>query len=308
MNRIDVDLAVAALSSTQHGVWNRRQALAAGMSGSAIDRRVRSGRWLRLDTAVYADAAVPATWQRSVMAAVLAEREAVASHRAAGVLHRLEGIRCGRPEITVPAGAHARGRTARVHRGVDVARTKVDGIPCVTIGQVFVDLAQVVTEDRLRTALVRRTSEDRWVLDAVRDRYCKLAPRGGRNLRPLRAVLDCFGAGELPTETELERKLRHLVDEPGVPPVRWQAPFPGRAAGSQRVDGLIDEWRLVLEADGRAWHTRVDDFERDKRRDAEAAAAGYQTLRYTWRQLTAEPDWCLATLLATGAARSSVAA
>ena len=47
-------------------------------------------------------------------------------------------------------------------------------------------------------------------------------------------------------------------------------------------------WALVIEADGRAWHTRVEDFERDRRRDAEAAAAGYLTLRFTHHQLTHE--------------------
>jgi very-short-patch-repair endonuclease len=114
-------------------------------------------------------------------------------------------------------------------------------------------------------------------------------------------------AGDQPTETELERRLRMLVDQPEIPPVRWQAPFPGRAPGRQRVDALIDEWRLVLEADGRAWHTRVEDFERDKRRDGDAAAAGYQTLRFTWRQLTREPDWCWSVLLGAGANRTAAA-
>lgn len=143
------------------------------------------------------------------------------------------------------------------------------------------------------------------MLEATRDRYATLAPRGGRNLRALRNVLDRFGGGTLPSETELERRLRALVEQPEVPPVRWQAPFPGRDPGAQRVDGLIEEWRLVIEADGRAWHSRVEDFERDKRRDAEAAAAGYQTLRFTWHQLSSDADWCWNVLLGTGAARAA---
>jgi very-short-patch-repair endonuclease len=301
----DIDAAIAALSRTQHGAWSRRQALEVGARPSLISRRVERGRWLRLDTAVYGDAAVPPTWHRSVMAAVLAERWAVASHRAAGVLHDLDGVRCGIPEITVPPGAHARGRIARVHRGVDVATTRVEGIPCVTVAQAFIDLAQVLPQKRLQVALAGRANRSPAVLDAVRDRYCQLAPRGGRNLRALRATLERFGAGDLPSETELERLLRTLVDQPEIPPVRWQAPFPGRDPGERRVDGLIEAWRLVLEADGRAWHTRVEDFERDKRRDAEAAAAGYQTLRFTWHQLTAERDWCWAVLTGTGAARAA---
>lgn len=239
------------------------------------------------------------------MAAILAEPWAVASHRTAAVLHHLEGFRQGRPEITIRPGANARGRLSRAHRGVDVRTTHIDDIPVVTLPQVFVDLAQVVGEPRLRKALAEKAGTTPTVLDAVRDRYCALAPRGGRDLRPLRAVLERFGAGDLPTESELEHALRLVLHDPRIPPIRWQAPFPGRVPGSQRVDGLIECWSLVVEADGRAWHTRVDDFERDRRRDAEAAAAGLQTLRFTWHQTTREPTWVRTTVLAVGAHRAA---
>jgi very-short-patch-repair endonuclease len=275
-----------------------------GASSSLIDRRLASGGWLLLDTAVYGDPAVPPTWHRSVMAAVLAETQAVASHRSAAFLHRLLGFRAGRPEITVPPGAHARSRVARVHRGVDVTTTVVDRLPCVTIGQVFVDLAQVVSEERVRRALADRADAGGAVLDAVRDRYAALAPKGGRDLRPLKRVLLRFGAGRLPSPTELEHKLRALASAARLE-VEWEAPFPGREAGPQRVDGLVVDANVVLEADGRAWHTRCEDFERDRTRDANALAAGYPTLRFTWYQLTEEWDWCLATLLATVAHRAA---
>ena len=239
------------------------------------------------------------------MAAILAEPWAVASHRTAAALHQLEGFRRGRPEITIRPGANARGRLALAHRGVDVATTRVDGIPVVTLSQAFVDLAQVVGEPRLRKALADKARTSPAVLDAVRDRYCALAPRGGRNLRLLRAVLERFGAGAAPNESELERVLRLALNDPRIPPIRWQAPFPGREPGTRRVDGLIDPWSLVIEGDGRKWHTRVDDFERDRRRDAEAAAAGLQTLRFTWHQVISEPAWVLATVLAVGSHRAA---
>lgn len=141
------------------------------------------------------------------------------------------------------------------------------------------------------------------MLDAVRDLYCELAPRGGRNLRPLRAVLDRLGAGDLPDESALEQVLRSVLHGPDIPPVHWQAPFPGRSPGARRVDGLIPGWRVIIEGDGRAWHTRVDDFERDRRRDAEAAAAGLLTLRFTWYQLTDEADWVRDVVITTGSHR-----
>lgn len=299
------DLEIAKLSRTQHGAWSRRQALAIPMSPRSIHGRIASGEWLRLDVAVFGHAAAKPTWERSVMAAVLAEPWAVASHRSAAALYNLEDFRPGRPEITIRPGANARGRLAIVHRGVDVRTTFVRGIPIVTLDQVFVDLAQVVGEPKLRAALAAKADERPTLLAAVRDRYCELAPRGGRNLVRLRAVLERFGAGDVPTETQLEAELVKVLRDPRFPPIRWQAPFPGRCAGAQRVDGLIPDWALVIEGDGRAWHTRIEDFERDRRRDAEAAAAGLQTLRFTWYQLRHEAAWVRGIVLDTGTRRAA---
>ena len=239
------------------------------------------------------------------MAAVLAEPWAVASHRSAAVLHGLDGFRPGRPEITVRPGANARGRLAIVHRGVDVRTTSVRAIPCVTVDQCFVDLAQVTGEPRLRTALGELAGRRPQVLDSVRERYVALYPRGGRNLRALRAVLDRFGSGVIPEPSQLERHLRSVMTSPEIPDVGWEAPFPGRKPDRQRVDALIPAWSLVVEGDGRAWHTRVEDFERDRRRDAEAAAAGLLTLRFTWHQLTEEPDWVRDVIITTGSHRAA---
>lgn len=299
------DAAIARLARRQHGVWTRRQAMAAGMSPKMVRVRTDRGDWVILDHGVYAHLASAPTWERSVMAAVLAEPWAVASHQTAAVLHELVGFRQGRPVITIRPGANARGRLALAHRGIDVRTTHVNGIPCVTLDQVFIDLAQSVGERRLKEALSDRAGHDPRLLDAVRDRYCALAPRGGRNLQKLRTVLERFGSGELPSESELERRMRAVFTVPGVPPITWQAPFPGRHPGKRRVDGLIPAWSVVLEGDGRAWHTRVTDFERDRRRDAEAAAAGLQTLRFTWYQLVEEPDWARSILFNVGAHRSA---
>jgi very-short-patch-repair endonuclease len=51
------------------------------------------------------------------------------------------------------------------------------------------------------------------------------------------------------------------------------------------VDALIPDWRLVLEADGRRYHQRIEDFERDRWRDAEAAVHGLHVMRFTHRRL-----------------------
>jgi len=60
--------------------------------------------------------------------------------------------------------------------------------------------------------------------------------------------------------------------------------------------------RLIIEVDGYAFHRTRQAFERDRRRDADHLAAGYRTLRLTWRQLTGEPLAVVARLSAAQAA------
>jgi very-short-patch-repair endonuclease len=44
---------------------------------------------------------------------------------------------------------------------------------------------------------------------------------------------------------------------------------------------------VILECDGRRWHEYR--FEDDRLRDQKLMAAGWLVLRFTWRQLTANP-------------------
>ncbi len=274
------------------------------MTPKAIRVRCDAGEWLRLDHGVYGHVAVPPTWERSLMAAVLAEPWARVSHRAAAALHDLHGYRRGRPEVTLRPNANARGALAIAHRGVDVRSTTVRGIPVVTVAQTFLDLAQISSEAKVAAALSHRAAEDRRILEQVRDRYCELAPKGGRDLRSLKWILSRFGAGAPVGRSTLEQHLAQVLGALSSVGFDLEAPFPGRSPGLQRVDALVPAWALVVEADGRTWHTRLEDFERDRRRDAEAASAGFQTLRFTYHQLVDEPRWVRRILLETGARRT----
>ncbi len=65
------------------------------------------------------------------------------------------------------------------------------------------------------------------------------------------------------------------------------------------------DWRLAVEADGRTWHGRRRDEEKDRRRDAELAAQGIHVMRLTYDMLTEEPDRCRALIVAAGSHRSA---
>lgn len=77
-----------------------------------------------------------------------------------------------------------------------------------------------------------------------------------------------------------------------VPIGRWEA------------DLLWPAERVVVEVDGFAGHSGRLAFERDRRKDGELRTRGYEVVRFTYRQITREPEWVVATLAALLARRS----
>ena len=51
-----------------------------------------------------------------------------------------------------------------------------------------------------------------------------------------------------------------------------------------------------MELDGRAYHVTPEQFERDRRRQNGLMANGWTVLRFTWRDLTEQPDYVIATI------------
>ena len=73
----------------------------------------------------------------------------------------------------------------------------------------------------------------------------------------LRAVLDDrrFDAFQ-PATSELERYLYPVLDSPGIPPYRRQCPLRLDEGIEAVLDAFVDDWLMIVEADGRRWHTR----------------------------------------------------
>jgi hypothetical protein len=107
----------------------------------------------------------------------------------------------------------------------------------------------------------------------------------------LRDVLAERWTGVAPAQSELEVVMYGLLDRSGYRNYVRQAvpPWFERARGGVVVDTLFPEDRVILEGDGRLWHAQLEQFERDRYRDAVASAHGYVTVRVTWRMLTSTP-------------------
>lgn len=287
MTAWELDRAIDRIARRQHGAFSDRQAREAGATSRMTRRRVANGRWMELDDHVYALPSHPGTWQRQCAAATLSIDGAAVSLTTAAALHGLSGFRQGGVHIVVPRGTDHRSRLAKVHESSWPLVTLVDGIRTVTMADTFFQLAGCVDELRLSTAFADAVIAHGRLLPSLFDRYIDLVPARLRGIRSMRALLDAHDIGEIPPTNELERLLDRLLDRvDGLPPRRRQAPLPGWSRGDARVDVLVDDWRLIVEADGRRWHTRFADFERDRWRDNLATSNGYDVIRFTYHQLT----------------------
>lgn len=299
----DLDLAISVIARRQYGTINRRQVFVAGGTDRQIAHRLESGEWIGLDWGVYALSSAPASWRRQVMAAVLSKNRAIVTGSAAGVLHDIAGCRPGRPEITVPRSSSAKSALAVVRRRSDFAtieKVRIGRLPVASIAETLFDLSRTANPVRLEGALddcLVRGAVDLCDLGTVLDRVQGARMRGTKTFR---AVLNDLTSGYVPTASELERMLFRAIDDPRVPPVERQARLPWWPLLPHRVDAVIRAWRLILEADGRTYHTKRKDFERDRQRDNFAVAHGYRVMRFTYRALSTDPEEVLRLVLGAG--------
>ena len=283
------EFRIDTIARRQHGVFSRVQVTGAGGTTAMVHRRLEAGRWLRLMSGVYALPSHPFTWHRSLMAAVLGEQAAVVGGKAAAALHQIDGFPRARPEIVVPRGSNHRNPLATVRERDGVRTTVVDGIPVLTLCDTLFAIAALVPERRTAMALDDSMTHHGLRLVDVQARYLGLAvhPRR-RGMATMRRLIEQRSAAEFSApESTLEHDFYAILDGPGMPRYRRQVTLPW--APEQRVDAMLASAPVILEADSRDWHTRVADFDRDRRRDRLAALHGYLTLRFTHADIRHHP-------------------
>lgn len=232
------------------------------------------------------------TWERRLMTAQLdLGAVSVVSHHSAAVIHRLPDARPGPPELTVPAGA-GRSHRWRVHE-TDLAsddRTMRHGIRVTTLTRTVLDLAAVSQPAAVESLVDNLLADRRLRLGPFTAAVLAHRGRGRRGTAVLATIVDERGPGYVPPASELEALLFGALRAGGFPdPVR-QHVLPARTSAGL-VDAAYPAARLIIEADGRRWHTRVADFERDRRRDIEAGLLGWRVVRFVWDDLVHHPEW-----------------
>ncbi len=306
--RRGVDVAIVRLAAMNGGVVTTAQLRTEGVGRTSIARRVETRFLTRIHKGVYAVAPMVGS-DTPLRAALLAAPDAVASHRSAGVVHGWP-VTAARPEILVGKGAN------HDLAGVIVHETRyLPAIDTATVGEVRVtsparslcDLASVTSPGHLRhlveTALVRRVPAPPELVACHRS----LARRGRRGVVVMRDLLVELLDDEPFPLSRLELELTLALDRRGLGDVRRQFVPPWFDGISGVVDFAAPRSRLIIEADGRAWHTIDQDRARDAERDRRAAKHGWVVLRVGWHEVVHRTESVLDDLVEIVAARSPAA-
>jgi hypothetical protein len=282
------------LSTAQHGLIARRQALKAGMSPGQWGWLARSDDWETVYYGVVRRVGAPRTWEQAEMAGCLSG-DGIASHRAAGVLWRLPEIE-PRLEITIPQ------RRKAVLDGFAVHRTSylqpVDcghrgGIPVTSLARTVIDVSLEVP--RIAPALVNHVLAKRKVpLDLLFNRLKAQGTQGRSGAGELREMLEERRGRKRHVDSELQRRFEEiaregykagLLPEPyfeypvQLPDGRWRYPdvaYPPPAS-------------VGFEAHSYEHHSTLEAFAADVERNLELFGEGWMIVPITGVQLRDPP-------------------
>jgi very-short-patch-repair endonuclease len=298
------ELAATWVATQQLELITAGQLAAVGVGRGIIRRRRRQGTLQLVHQGVYHVGTKLMLPGAVELAAVLACGEgACVRRRSAVVLFGLVDGAVGDVDVVVP-GRNCRSRPGiaveRVAALADIDRGFQDGIPVTSPARTLLDFASVATGDELERAI-----SEAYVLKLVTEKELRAAidRRPGRaGVAALRAELDRVG-GPMWTASKAERLLKELLREADLPMPQTRVKVAGHTA-----DFLWPELRLIVEVDGYQYHGHRYAFERDRRRDQAHKNAGYEVIRFSWRQLNEEPLRVIGVIaMAIGAAQEAAA-
>ena len=268
------------------------------MTDMQIKRRLRTGRWVSAGRGVYRHAASPATPLSRLLAGCIA-CDALASHRSAAALQSIDGYELDRVELLVPWGRKPVIKGARVHRTTQMALAKPvvrNGIPCTGLDRTVLDLATVVSRERLVhtiDAVLRRG------LLRPSDCYAVLVShsrQGRTGCCAFREALDERCGDDPVPLSAWSRMVSDLLVDAGLDRPAMEYRIHDRGILVAQVDLAYPSHRLAIELDSKRWHLNSESFVRDPRRRNALTVAGWTVLSFTWSDYTQRPGQLCATV------------
>jgi hypothetical protein len=257
------------LIADQRGVISLRQALAAGMTASAVKNRVRCGDWQRMQRGVYATFTGTPERESELWAAVLrAGPGAVLSHHTAAERHGLLSRPSQVIHVAVPRDSFPdrRGKIPGVviHQSDAIIGRRHSAMtpPCTRIEDTVLDLIAISpTLDDAYNWICKAIGSRRTTANRLRDALDARPRFPGR--RQVEVAIGEAGGGAL---SWLERRYVGGVERRHGLPVATRQAKVSRPGGNRYLDNLYTDYLVCVELDGVAAHP-ADQQWQDKRRD-----------------------------------------
>jgi hypothetical protein len=274
-------IRILKLAEGQWGLVTRAQLKRNGFGDATVSRWVRTGRLQRLYPRVYVVGHRVLTTEGRLVAALLyAGPDAALSHASAanwwGLLSHLpRSIHVSAPQRrrSVPG--------VYVHRTRRIERVRHRDLPVTPVARTLLDFASAAPPHGLRRAI----AEADYLRLLSLEEIDAVLGRGRPGSAALRRALQRHRPQYARTLSPLEDRLLDLCRSHGIP-----LPEVNVTVAGFKVDALWRNQRVIVEVDGHAAHDSGTAMERDRDRDLGLRAAGYDVLRYTWRQVVQRSD------------------
>ena len=216
----------------------------------------------------------------------------VASHLTGAHLHEMLPRRTGAIEVTTDRCPKRRSGII-IHRAAlePVEIVIIQGIPCTSVARTLIDLCATQPEMLCEIALDAALRMRRKSLEHLRAYVETAQSRSLPGRAVLRALLEQRGDDEALSESEAESIFARAMRKGKLPIGQRQAERPGLRNG--RVDFFYPEQNLVIEIDGRKFHSGRREVKRDKRYDNELNIGSKRVLRLTYDDLVHDEAYTL---------------
>jgi very-short-patch-repair endonuclease len=285
---------IVELGRHQHELVTRPQLLAAGISDKVIRRCRNNGFLDHVAEGLYRLAGAPDTLQGQLRAIQLLVPGAAAYRESAARLLVLPGGGwSAAPEVVAPRNTTNRCLGVALHQTAHLPEadlTVVDGLRATTAERTLCDLASVLGFRRLEWLCQRAIVGGTTTAEELLACFFAFARRGRKGSALMRVVLDGLLSGPGFANTELEQLFLELVRAHHLPPFEYQWRPPWYDGRRGIADFCRQPERVLVEVDGRAWHTIQQAIEEDRRRDRLAHRHGYLPLRFGWAECRHRPE------------------
>jgi hypothetical protein len=260
-------------------VVSREQLHVLGFNDEQIARRERNDELHELYEGVWAVGHRNVTTKGRFIAALLScGPHSFISHRTAAALHGLRAVNVRAIEVTMV------GSCARTRNGLTTHRTakqpargelrKVGHLRYSSVPRLLIELAPRETPTELHRLITQAVRKRVLNLDAIEAALARHTRRPG--VARLKDALVAYRPRP-DRKSNLERAFdAWLLEHPEIP-----EPLRNVHIDGWEIDCWWPEQRVVLELDGRAYHTAVQDMERDRLKDTKLQILGIKPMRVT---------------------------